>query len=324
MSLCTPCPELTVDIDGNVGDIPASAIEDGKRLLNSVLVEFPAKSRILADLVRIRTRGRFHRESVAYANIVERSWREVVLANIAYDLALAIFGCSTMAVATGAGPVLSRNMDFWPEELLAQGTYKTKYLRGGERVMMTAGWPGSIGVVTGMSDKGFAIALNAVAGDEGLRKTGYPVLFFLRCVLEDAGGFEEAVEMLRKKKLTVGALVTVVGKRNEERVVIERTPSRCAMRWAEGDEPLIVTNDYRALNISSQQGKNRLYESACGRFEALEELARELPREGRVPTKAFLYCLTDERVKMSITAQHMVFRPSEGEGEVFVPSEFLN
>ena len=113
-----------------------------------------------------------------------------MLANISYDLVLAYFGCSTVALPTPSGPVVARNMDWWPEDILAQCSYLIRCFRGSTFHFANAGWPGAIGVVTGLSARGFAVVLNAVLSPEGICKTGYPVLLHLRRVLEDAPSFE--------------------------------------------------------------------------------------------------------------------------------------
>src|SRR5262249_37922713 len=144
--------------------------------------------------------------------------RDVVLANISYDLVLSAFGCSTVALPTPSGPVVARNMDWWPEDLLAQASYLVRYHRNGVLQYANAGWPGAIGVGTGLSGRGFALVLNAVSGTEGVRKTGYPVLLHLRRVLEDARDFDEALRLLTEQRLAAPALLTLVGRENEQRV----------------------------------------------------------------------------------------------------------
>ena len=106
----------------------------GRELLNSILKEFPAESRALAELVDARTEGRYRVESEAIADRIGVTWRDVMLANVCYDIAMNILGCSTMALATAQGPVLARNMDWWPEDLLARASFVFRYVdAGGER-----------------------------------------------------------------------------------------------------------------------------------------------------------------------------------------------
>ena len=178
---------------------------------------------------------------------MQSDWRSVVLSNVSYDIVLAIIGCSTVAIATSEGPVLARNLYWWPEDLLARATYLIRYDSGQEIRTTTASWPGAIGVVTGMSPRGFAIELNDVLNPEGIHKTGCPVLLHILRVLEYARDFDHALDRLRRIKLAAGGLFTLVGTQNDQSVVIEHSPTKCAVRKVEGQAALMATNDYRQL-----------------------------------------------------------------------------
>ncbi len=284
--------------------------------------KYAGYAKYLGYLVDLRTGGRFRAEALALGRLGEVDWKELMLAAVSYEIVLSIFACSTAALATESGPVLARNMDFWPERALAQASSLLLYQREGRTESAVAGWPGSLGVVTGMSDKGFAIALNAVDSSEGIRKTGYPVMLFIRRVLEDAQGFEQAVQMLSEQKLMASALLTVVGSENPQRAVIERTPTRAAVRTPEGGEPLVTTNHYRLLDDEGDVGANILTRSSCGRFEALTEYAcsEAFADPG---DEALLFALSDGRVQQAITAQHIIARPSRNEMSVYVPRRLI-
>ncbi len=318
------CPDLVLELDSERLEFPKNVANQGAELLEAILAEFPVVSQPLADAIRLRTKNRFHREACAFAEVAEKSWRDVMLANVAYDATVAMFGCSTVATETYRGPVLARNMDWWPEALLAKTTYRTRFTRSGCPILTSAGWPGSIGVVSGMSHRGFAITINAVAAPEGHDKLGYPVLLHIRRVLEDADSFEDALQRLSHTKITTGALFMLVGVENHQRVVIERTPTRHALRWGETGKPLVVTNDYRALDSNESSDANPLASTTCQRYETLEGLVGQLSLEQAVDTEALLYCLTDPKVQMSITAQHTIFRPADELVSVFVPTRLLH
>src|SRR5262245_49962634 len=112
-----PCIEIDVaqPMEHRYRSVPPEAFAAGRRLLDSVMSLFPPNLALLADAVRLRTRGRFHDEASAIAAHVGANWRDVVLANISYDLVVSRLGCSTVALATKDGPVVARNMDWWPE-----------------------------------------------------------------------------------------------------------------------------------------------------------------------------------------------------------------
>jgi predicted choloylglycine hydrolase len=250
-----------------------------------------------------------------------------MLANLTYDLVLATMGCSTVALATPSGPVLARNMDFFPEDILAQTSALVRMHRGGELVLANAGWPGSVGVVTGMSGRGFAVALNAVSGPEGSRKTGYPVLLYLRKVLDEAFNFAQAVEMLSKQTLASPCLLTLVGTRNDERIVLERTPTKCATRRPDGDAALVTTNDYRLIKDRVKDEtptiEGILYDTTCHRFDNLTRFFADHEAGEEIADEKLLMHLTDPGVIQEITAQHVIMRPKQKQIRMFVPRRFV-
>lgn len=320
-------PVLDIDMDLPVRQryqaLPTEAFACGRRLLGEVMQEVPPAARLLADWVRVRTLNRFHNEAVSLAQQIGASWREVMLANVSYDLLLASFGCSTVVLATPSGPVVARNMDWSPEVPLAQTSYLVRCHKGGKLAFANAGWPGAIGVVTGLSGRGFAVVLNAVIGPEMRHTTGYPVLLHLRRVIEDAPDFDAALQMLTGQTLAAPGLFTLVGSQNEQRVVVERSPTRHAIRRPQGDEPLFTTNDYRLLFQTQASDQSELYRTTCSRYEALcRHFARSRP-DRPVTDAELLYVLSDSSVIQSITAQQIVMRPRSGEIRLYVPRRLL-
>ncbi|MSU77658.1 MAG: hypothetical protein EXS16_06130 [Gemmataceae bacterium] len=283
----------------------------------------PPALRILADLARLRTWNRFHREMVGVAKLAGAGWRDVMLANLSYDLVIASLGCSTIALPTKDGPVLARNMDWSPADLLAQASYLLRYHHNGEPRFVSAGWPGSVGVVTGMSRRGFAFALNAVTGPEKTAKTGYPVLLHLRRVVADAHNFDQALAMLRDQRITSPALFTLVGTENHQRVVIERSPTRHALRYAADGEPLLTTNEYRVMfqenNRTPKVPGTRFYDTTCYRYDALCRFFQRWTPDQVADDAKLLYILSDAQVIQDITAQHVIFRPRTQEAGLWVP-----
>lgn len=99
-----------------------------------------------------------------------------------------------------------------------------RYHRSGKHIFTISGCPGSIGVVTGISAKGFALAINAVWSQAPFQMHNKPVLFKLRETLEGALSYEEALEDLSPELLTSPALITIVGSSNQQMACVERIP----------------------------------------------------------------------------------------------------
>jgi hypothetical protein len=224
---------------------------------------------------------------------------DLLAANLCYDLLLGspAMGCSTLALPGEGGPVLSRNMDWFPAEKIAKASCLIR-----EEFGVNAGFVGMLGAVTGMSHRGFCVCLNAAFG--GSDPAGYPVLLFLRHVLDTAGSYAEALEMATRERLMSGGIITVVGTRNEERAVVERTPTAARVRTAAADQPLAATNHFRALAAPE----------VCPRYEYMTRHAGKLPAAE---------ILTSRSVLQEITAQHVVLCPATRRAEMYVPSHLL-
>jgi len=314
--------DLNVPASRRYDAVSEDLIEGGREVLAAISAHLPASYRALASAAALRTMNRFTAEAKGLAERVGTDWQRVFVANLSYDLVLASLGCSTMALATPHGPVLARNMDWAPEGPLARASVRIDAVRRGELQHRTANWPGGIGVVTGLSARGFAVALNAVFHPAGFDRLGYPVLFFLRQVLDDAHDFEDALQRLRTQRLTIAGLFTLVGRENHQRVVIERSPREAALRWAEGDRPLVATNHYQAMDVDRGPLAFGLTGTSADRCASLASLVADCA--GTSPSdERLLFALTDGRVIQSITAQHVIARPASFVLRVFVPTRLL-
>lgn len=321
------CPTINIDfcapLQQRFSAAPPQAYARARELLDGVLREMPPLARSLAELVGPLTGGRFDEECQALARAVNVDWRDVMLANVSYDFALAYLGCSTVALATPHGPVVARNMDWWPEDLLARASYQLRFSEQGRLRFINAGWPGAIGAVTGVSASGFCVVLNAVLSPDGVEPQGYPVLLFVRSVLEDALDFEDALARLTHERLAAPGLFTLAGRENSQRVVIERTPIRHALRWAVGNDPLIATNDYRRLFRPQTSDVGEIYRTTCDRYAALERHLQGYRGDRIADDAELLNALTAPDVIQGITAQHVVLRPRDGNAKLFAPRRFF-
>lgn len=320
-------PTITLDLArvrrGEPVDLPPDAVASVRELFAEVMTTVPKKARILAYWVALRTRNRFGREFKAAARVIGADPRDVTLANLSYDLVVGALGCSTVVLPTPDGPVIARNMDWWPEGPLARASYLIRCTDGPDWRFTSASFPGATGVVSGLSSRGFAVILNAVSSPDPLCKTGYPVLLHLRRVVEDAADFHDALAMLSKQRLITSALFTLVGSTNDQRVVVERAPKRFALRWAEANKPLLTTNDYRLLDRPAGGDAWDLERTSCGRFDRLWDLASRKPTGEAVTDEELLFWLTDDQVRQEITAQHVLVRPARGEMRLFVPARLV-
>ena len=331
-----PIVEVNADLplDQMLSVVDAELVTKGLTLLAAIRDEIPAIARSLADAVRLRTKGRFQDMAEAIAAMGDDiSWRDVMLANIAYDLKVNFVGCTTVALPGPKGPVLARNMDYEPEALLAQTSCLVRFLDDdGNLIWDNHAWPGSIGCCTGMrggarGGEAFAIALNSVLCPNKREKsdpTGYPVMLEITRVIEDCHTFEEAVEALSGDRLTAACLLMVVGERNDQRVIIERTAKRAHVRRAVGDEPLVMTNHYHELFEPRTSTINDLYETTLVREQAMLDEYKDGITDEHLTDDGLLSLLSREGIVHRLTAQQTIHRPAERRSRMVVPRRLLH
>lgn len=257
------------------------------------------------------------------ARVLEAPEEEVVLANLYYDalkflLGQGPLGCTGFVVSSSSGLFHARNLDWTTADgLLASETVVFSFRRGpGPILYRTVGWPGFIGCFSGVAPGRFAVTLNAVLSDDR-PELAPPITFVLRRALETMPRFDEALGYLRDTRVASDSLLLLSGVRPGEAAVIERSPTRAAVRTA-GEGLLIVTNDYRALSTSARGGDAVLAATSCSRYERAEVLLRDRPPK---TASDCLAILRDPAVRMGITAQHLVLEPSTGEVSVMRGSD---
>jgi isopenicillin-N N-acyltransferase-like protein len=128
--------------------------------------------------------------------------------------------CSALAVQTREGLLVARNLD-WEDHDVAHRSGVVFVLEGdGEQAVMSVGWPGMVGVVTGMNRAGLVITLNlASAGD--LVGDATPSLLRLRSALDTATSIDAAVSALGREPRTMGMNLLVASGREDRAVVLE-------------------------------------------------------------------------------------------------------
>jgi acid ceramidase len=242
---------------------------------------------------------------------------DVAVCNFYYDALKVVLGCTAFAVNADGAVLHGRNLDWWTENAaLAQYTMVSHFIGGPAGPFTTVGWPGFIGAFSGIAVGRFAVTLNAVLSLEAAQPA-MPVVLLLRSVLEEARSFDEARTILTNSMLPCDCLLLLTGTRAGEMAVIERTPSRHAVRLPQ-DDFICVTNDYQQLNADANQPTSELLATSCSRFNRIEFLLHDETPQNAAHCLAYL---RDPAVQMKITVQQMVFRASSGEYWLSVPGE---
>ncbi|HEX4421515.1 MAG TPA: C45 family autoproteolytic acyltransferase/hydrolase [Kofleriaceae bacterium] len=135
------------------------------------------------------------------------------------------------------------------------------------------GWPGQLGVVTGINAEGIAVIVNpARTSDVRVTRTARPVVLLARTVLEQARTLDDAIKLIESTATLGSAALAVVDGTSGKWVQIERTPSKAIV---ERNPKSPVLGDVLTTNALASDPEN-------------DRARRMLPTQSRVERAARL------------------------------------
>ncbi|MGZ3418325.1 MAG: C45 family autoproteolytic acyltransferase/hydrolase [Polyangiales bacterium] len=176
------------------------------------------------------------------------SYHRFVFLYAVYDIALSfekspLIGCTTFTVPSTetSHSYLARAFDFEAGKVFDEDKVVFLVREPGKIPFASVGWPGFVGVVSGMNREGVAIVVHG--GRAGTpRPQGIPVVFSLREALSTAHDTDEAVKILSAHEVMVSH-ITIVTDAKGKTAVVERAPGVPAfVRWSTA--PLATTNHF--------------------------------------------------------------------------------
>ena len=164
------------------------------------------------------------------------SYHRFVFLYAVYDIALSfehspVIGCTTLDTgpepASGVDPtsghvLLARAFDFEAGDTFDRDKVVFLVREPGRIPFASVGWPGFVGVVSGMNREGVGLVVHGGRAGEP-RAEGVPVVFSLRETLATAHTTEEAVRILSSHPVLVSHIVIVTDPSGDV-AVVERAP----------------------------------------------------------------------------------------------------
>ena len=236
-------------------------------------------------------------EVVALAKASHTDEREAMLGQCFLDIAQ-LSGCSTVAVSAQASPDgvgrFGRNLDFW--SLNVADKYTTLFVvhgDGGRYAYASVGWPGMIGVLSGMNEHGLCLANMEVP--RAMRPpTAMPYPLLYRTVLERCRTVGEAVRLLETTPRQTANNLMLMDAAGD-RAVAEITPEGVHVRRAVGAAALISTNHQRDQDADTPGRCDRydyIHATAAAEFghvgePAVTDMLRHVGRRGTLQSMVF-------------------------------------
>ena len=226
--------------------------------------------------------------------------REAVLAQCFLDLS-PMTACSTITLPASASPDhvarFGRNLDFPALNIADKYSIVFVYHPEGRYQFASIGWPGMVGVLSGMNEHGLALANMEVS--RGARVPGaMPYTLLYRSVLERCKTVAEAIELLQSTPRQTANNLMLMDAAGD-RAVVEITPEAITVRRTSEAEPLISTNHQRGTDCDTA--------GRCNRFDYLHEHGHdELGHIGVPELKDLLAHVSPGKA----TLQSMIFEPA--------------
>ena len=190
-----------------------------------------------------------------------------------------LVGCSSFAVwgdYSGTGNLLiGRNFDFYVGDRFAENKVILFVEPTKGYKFASVSWPGMMGVLSGMNEKGLTVSINAAKGALPL-SSAMPISLLTRQILQYASTIDEAYDIAQQYKTFVSESI-LVGSANEgTAAIIEKTPEKIAL-YRSSDQKIICTNHYQSEEFADDEynKENISTSDSPYRYERLSELLAE-------------------------------------------------
>lgn len=228
----------------------------------------------LGDRMVERFPEQIHREMSALqsGSNVDRSL--LVAGNTMFDLKGMVL-CSGMAVPPSMsktrGSLLARNLDYPPVGDIGQYTLVSIVKQPGLKAFASVGFPGLLGVLSGMNESGLALAIHEIVDVRSpLRKfnpAGLPYALCYRKVLETCSTIPEAIHLLGRLPKASATNLLIADRNNV--AVLEITPEQIrVVKDTQG--AAICTNHFRHPDLVPENPANPF--NSKERLASLERL----------------------------------------------------
>jgi isopenicillin-N N-acyltransferase-like protein len=207
-------------------------------------------------------------------------------------------GCTSFAAwgrKTADGHLLvGRNFDFNPGRWFDENKIVIKVKPDCGLGFISVAWSGMVGAVSGINDAHIAITINGSPSSPP-HTIGTPVSLVMREVLQYAQTLEEAVEIIKRSQVFVSDLYLVASGKTSRAVVVEKTPTKCAIRQVSGDF-IVCANHFqtRELERDPDNLKYMAEGTSLDRYRRMAELVDKF--DGRLTPEVAATILRDREV----------------------------
>lgn len=167
--------------------------------------------------------------------------------------------------------IIGRNFDFdvdglFDRERILKWTFPEK-----GNAFLSIAWPGMVGVVTGINEKGLLAFLNS-AGSDDFKRVGTPTTLILKKILENATSLEEGIRILEESQTFITDIFLLADTNSKKVALIEKSPKRISIRYM--NQSGVISNHLTdRIWEGDRNNQKRMDElTSMSRFERGEEI----------------------------------------------------
>lgn len=191
-----------------------------------------------------------------------------------------LVGCSSFATwgtqSADSSLLIGRNFDFYVGDAFAENKQVTFCAPSKGYKFASIGWPGMIGVLSGMNETGLTVTINA-AKSAMPTSSATPISILTREILQYASTIDEALAIAQKRNTFVSESILIGSAKDGRAAIIEKSPEKTVLFNGKEKDRIICTNHYQSeafakdeRNIENIQTSDSPY-----RYARLEELISE-------------------------------------------------
>lgn len=168
-----------------------------------------------------------------------------------------LVGCSSFSAwgnsSVGGDLIVGRNFDFYMGDDFARNRTVMFYFPTDGYKFASVSWPGMIGVMSGMNEKGLTVTINA-AKSAIPTSSATPISILTREILQYASTIDEAVQIARKRKTFVSESILIGSALDGRSAVIEKSPEKMAL--FESDTTFIISVNHFQSDAFKDDARN--------------------------------------------------------------------
>ena len=190
-----------------------------------------------------------------------------------------LVGCTSFACwgndSNDGNPIIGRNFDFYVGDNFAKNKIILFVEPSEGHRFASISWPGMMGVLSGMNEKGLTVTINAAKGAIPT-SSAMPISLLARQILQYASNIDEAYDIAKQYKTFVSESLLIGSAIDGKAAIIEKTPENIAL-FESNENRILCTNHYQSETFSNDEYniENIATSDSPYRYERLSELISE-------------------------------------------------